>query len=107
MDTQDNYIEDKFTDDEPVNITDATNITEITEIKTDVNNSPNSPNSPRITETSASSTTLYTKIFYGIIIAVVLLFVLWIIISIFTPTPPLHVLNQMLNNSLQITAATD
>lgn len=51
--------------------------------------------------------TSYRYVFYIILLLIIGLFILWILISLFSSEPPLLIINQMLNNTLEITTAGD
>ena len=49
----------------------------------------------------------YRYLFYIILVIILGIFLLWIVISMFSSEPPIVILNQMLNNGLEITATSD
>lgn len=54
-----------------------------------------------------TSTSSYRYMFYIILLLIVGLLIIWILVSMFTTTPPIAVLNQMLNNTLEIASVGD
>lgn len=64
-------------------------------------------NNMKIEETEEIVSSSYRYLFYIILVIILGIFLLWIVISMFSSEPPILILNQMLNTNLEISTAGD